>query len=442
MPEETRKVYTGYNHGIGYLSAVARRKGHKPRLVTFSRPDEAVLAAAKDFRADVAAITATSAQWGLGAWAAGEVSRAFPEMPVIAGGVHATVATEEVISTSGIWAACRGEGEHAFVEMLKGLEFGGWEETRGSWTRPQALPGIGPPRIARAGVRAARAGEVVRNEESPLVDITALPHPDREIYGYQALLDRNRNNVGAEFMASRGCPFSCSYCVNPAMSELTRGDWRRVRYREPGNVVDEIEQVLGRYAGVKMVGFHDDVFGLDKTWLRRFAGEYRARVKVPFWCNERAGTFDEEDATVLKEAGCFRVHLGIESADDRLRREVLGRDISSGEIEEAFAILKRRGLRTVAFNMIGIPYETEETIAKTVELNRRIRPDWVVVSIFSPFPGTRLRELAREKGWLGEGLPESYYDGAWALQQPSISRERLLYYYENFVNLVYDKGRK
>lgn len=440
VPSENKKVYVGYNHGIGYLSAVAKANGHETSLVTLSARDEGLLRDVERLAPDVVALTGTSAQWPLAAWAAGEIARAFPETPIIAGGVHSTVATEEVISTSGVWAACRGEGEAALVEMLSRLEFGEWEDTPGFWTRPQVVGGLGPTPIVEPGTQAAAAtGEIVRNAQAKLVDLAALPHPDRAIYDYQAILDRNRNNVGAEFMASRGCPFTCSYCINPVMSELTCGDWRRVRYRTVEDVVGEIEEVLARYSGVKIVGFHDDIFGLDKAWLREFAQSYAKRVGLPFWCNERVGTFDEDDVRVLKDAGCFRVHMGIESADDTLRRDILGRDISSEEIESGFALLKKHGLRTVAFNMIGIPYETEETVKATIELNRRIKPDWLVVSIFSPFPGTRLRDLAREKGWLTEGLPDSYYDAAWALDQPSISRERLIYFYEHFVELVYDK---
>jgi radical SAM superfamily enzyme YgiQ (UPF0313 family) len=441
VPPESKKVYTGYSHGIGYLSAVAEREGHETALLTLSGRDAGFLGSVAHANPDIIALTATSGQWPLAAWAAGEVARALPEVPVIAGGIHSTVATEEVMTTPGVWAACRGEGEDAFVEILRNLEFGSWEETPGFWTRPQSVAGVGPTPILPAHATDA-SGEIVRNAAAALVDLAALPHPDRAIYDYQAILDRNRNNVGAEFMASRGCPFSCSYCANPAMSEMTGGAWRKVRFRAAGHVVDEIERVIHTYTGVKVIGFHDDIFGLDRGWLAEFAELYRRRIGLPFWCNQRAGAFDDDTVALLKEAGCFRVHMGIESADDRLRTEILGRDISSETIEDAFAMLRRAGMRTVAFNMIGVPYETEDTIRATIELNRRVRPDWLVVSIFSPFPGTRLRELAREKGWLSEGLPESYYDSAWALDQPSIDRGKLIYYYERFVDLVYDKGKK
>lgn len=441
VPPESKKVYTGYSHGIGYLSAVAKREGHETALLTLSGSDKGFASAVAGANADVVALTATSGQWPLAARAAGEVARTFPEVPVVAGGIHSTVATEEVITTPGVWAACRGEGEDAFVEMLRELEFGSWEETAGFWTRPQAVAGVGPTPIMPADATDV-SGEVVRNAPAALVDLASLPHPDRTIYDYQSILDRNRNNVGAEFMASRGCPYSCSYCANGAMNEMTGGAWGKVRFRAAEDVVEEIENVIRAYGGVKVVGFHDDIFGLDAKWLAEFAPLYRRRVGLPFWCNQRAGAFDEDTVALLKEAGCFRVHMGIESADDRLRRGVLGRDISSDTIEDAFAMLRRAGMRTVAFNMIGVPYETEDTIRATVELNRRVRPDWLVVSIFSPFPGTRLREIAREKGWLAGELPESYYDSAWALNQPSISRERLFHYYEHFIDLVYDKSRK
>jgi len=437
VPPESRKVYTGYNHGIGYLSSVAKRAGHETALLTFSSA-AGLVERALALEPDAFALTAASAQWPLAAGAAGALSRAAPEVPIIAGGVHSTVATEEVIAAPGVSAACRGEGEDALVELLSGLEFGGWEETRGFWTRPQVISGFGPTPIVPAG-ETAPLGEIVKNPPAPLVDVTTLPPPDREIYDYQALLERNRANVGAEFMASRGCPFQCTYCINPVMSELTGGRWGEVRYREPADLVAEVASVLARYSGVRMVGFHDDIFGLDKVWLRRFADEYARRVSVPFWCNQRAGTFDADDVKVLKDAGCFRVHMGIESADERLRREILARDISAEEIENAFRMLKEQNLKTVAFNMIGVPYETEETIRATVELNRRIKPDWIVVSIFSPFPGTRLRETAREAGMLADGLPSSYYDDQSALDQPGLPAETLLSYYRNFVDLVYER---
>jgi len=437
VPPETSKVYTGYSHGIGYLSAVAKRAGHETALVTSSEAAD-LARRALALEPDAFAMTAASAQWPLAAAAAARLSRAAPEVPLVAGGVHSTVAPEEVIATPGIWAACRGEGEGALADILSGFEFGGWEQTQGFWTRPQVVSGFGPTPIAPAGETAA-VGEIVKNAPAPLADLASLPHPDREIYDYQALLDRNRANVGAEFLASRGCPFQCSYCINPVMNELTGGRWAKVRCREPGDVVDEVERVLSRYSGVRMVGFHDDIFGLDKDWLRRFCQEYARRVSVAFWCNQRAGAFDADDVAVLKDAGCFRVHMGIESADDRLRREILGRDVSAEEIEEAFRMLKAQGIRTVAFNMIGVPYETEETIRATIDLNRRIQPDWIVVSIFSPFPGTRLREIAAEAGMLAGGLPESYYEAESALDQPGLPAETLRFYYRNFVDLVYER---
>lgn len=424
VPPEAKKVYTGFNHGIGWLSAAAKLQGHETRLETISRRDDGFLRRVGEWGADVVAVTGTSAQWALAAWAAGRLAGEFPAVFVVAGGAHSTVATEEVISADGVRAACRGEGDETFVKLLEGLRGGGWEDTAGFWTKPEGPAGV----------------EVVRNEAARLVDVTGLGWPDREVYDYQGILDRNRQNVGAEFMASRGCPYECSYCINAALGELTGGEWKRVRYREPGDVVDEVESVVSRYDGIKMVGFHDDIFGLDKGWLRAFAGEYGRRVGLPFWCNERVGTFDEDDVAILKEAGCFRVHMGLESADEALRREVLNRDISNEEIVEAFRLVRRHGMRTVAFNMIGVPHETEETLRATIELNRRVRPDWMIVSVFAPFPGTRLGDVAREEGWVTGELPASFYDRDYALEQPSISRERLLYYYDNFVGMACGKG--
>ena len=153
------------------------------------------------------ALTATSAQWPLAAWASSTISRALPDVPIIAGGVHSTVATEEVISTSGVWAACRGEGEAALVEMLSRLEFGEWEETPGSGRgrrSSEALP--------YADCKTGRGRGTVPGEDHPkharkLVDIVALPHPDRDIYDYQAILPTATETTSARSLWRRaGAP--------------------------------------------------------------------------------------------------------------------------------------------------------------------------------------------------------------------------------------------
>ena len=87
------------------------------------------------------------------------------------------------------------------------------------------------------------------------------------------------------------------------MSELTCGDWQRVRYRAVEDVVAEIEEVLARYTGVKIVGFHDDIFGLDKRMVEGVRGGLREARGLPFWCNERVGTFDEDDVASSRRQG-------------------------------------------------------------------------------------------------------------------------------------------
>ena len=140
---------------------------------------------------------------------------------------------------------------------------------------------------------------------------------------------------------------------------------------------------------------------------------------------------------MLRKAGCFRVHVAVETGSPWLRKEVLNRDISDEQIVETFAFLKEAGLRCLAFNMLGIPFETEETIQQTVALNRRIRPDRVHVTLFQPYPGTALFHLCEEKGLLEPGAAGDYYGEVTMVKNPMLPKSVLYEYLRNFVSLVY-----
>ena len=144
---------------------------------------------------------------------------------------------------------------------------------------------------------------------------------------------------------------------------------------------------------------------------------------------------------MLRKAGCVRVHMAIETGDPWLRKEILNRDISDEQILEAFAFLRKAGLKTLAFNMLGLPQETEETIRKTVDLNRRIRPDWIPVTLFQPFPGTALFRFCEERGLLEPRRPGDYYAEDTIVKNPLLPKDVLYGYLRNFVSLVYGKKK-
>jgi len=420
-PPETHKVYHGYHQGVGSLSAVLKAAGHRTRLWTGSAAaGDALQAEVAAFDPDCAAISVTSDQMPMAEQWLERLRLAKPNLPTVAGGVHATVVPEEALSLPGVTAACVGEGEASMAELARRMAEGApIQDTPGFCSRVD--------------------GQLVRNPAPPFVDLDGLPHPDRRLFDYQTILDRNRANVGAELMASRGCPYGCTYCANPALNAAQRGRGPIVRTRSVPNVLDEIARLRHDYDGIRLLGFHDDIFGTDRAWLQAWAEAYPSSVGLPYWCNGRVGVTGEQRIQLLADSGCIRIHFGVETGDETLRREVLGRNMSNEEIIETFGAVKRAGMKTCAFFMMGLPHETSESIEKTIALARTLRPDWSVVSLFHPFPGTALHKLCRREGWLRPHEVSSYYDAVSVIEHPWIDSETLLDYFGTFISRVYDK---
>jgi radical SAM superfamily enzyme YgiQ (UPF0313 family) len=412
-----KEIYLGYHHGIGYLSAILKQQGHKTSLYCAHevRPMEIEAILSKG-GIDIVAITSTTAEFALARALAGEILR-YQEMPLFFGGIHATLAPEEVMAIDGITGICCGEGEEGFAKVVDALE-------------KQEMATDAPGFWLRDGEH------WIRNPVGSPVSLEGLPYPDREIFNFTDLLKPHSRIIGAEFLGSRGCPFTCSYCSLPVLNGLY-APGRFCRRRSVNNLLDETEEVCSRYT-VEMVGFHDDIFTFDKQWLASFCEEYRRRVGRPFWCNTRVGCVSPQDASVLREAGCVRVHVAVESGSPFIRGGILNRKITDEEIIETFRFLRGAGLKTLAFNMIGLPFETEETIKQTIDLNRTIRPDRIHITMFRPFPGTPLYTLCKGKGWLKSRGAGSYYEEEPTLEQPQISRDLLIYYFRHFIHMVYD----
>jgi len=201
---------------------------------------------------------------------------------------------------------------------------------------------------------------------------------------------------------SRGCPFDCTYCCNDALRAQFPRPEKYVRIRSPQNAVALAERAAKRYEA-RSIRFEDDLLLVDEHWRSEFFDLYRRRTGLPFECNSRADTITPELVVLLKESGCISVDIGIESGDQRLRNEVLGKNISDAQIEQAFAVLGEAGIHTYAYNIVGLPTETCEMARRTYLLNRRVRPSAGTVFYFYPYPGTKLAGLAAEKGLLRDG---------------------------------------
>lgn len=174
------------------------------------------------------------------------------------------------------------------------------------------------------------------------------------------------------------------------------GKGRYVRFRSAREVIAEIKDVKSRF-GVSRVTFYDDTFTLNKGRILQFCQIYAREVALPFQCQSRPNALDKEVCLALKAAGCESVHIGLEAGNDRLRNEVFKRNLSREQILSPLSEARAAGLRTASFNMVGVPFETEQTIWETIKLNRIARPDVLCHTIFMPLADRRLNRSAKTK---------------------------------------------
>lgn len=418
---ETQEIHTEPQGrvylGIGYLSAFLKGGGHSVELMHLIKPVERaeLITRISATAPDLIAFSATTLQFAkvctYSAWVKEDLG-----LPTICGGVHPTISPEEAISDPGIDFICVGEGEEAFLEFVDAMEKGGAVDS---------IPNIW----------GKTDGRVWRNPVRPLIEeLDILPFPDRLLFDPENFAINQRERLS--MLASRGCPFNCSYCCNHLQKTIYPNSKKYVRFRSPENVVREIEASTTANPGIRQVRFDDDILTLDRDWFRRFASLYSERVELPFICNARVDLLDEEMVDLLARAGCSAIAMGVESGNPWLRKNVLLRSMSDEKIMKAFEMCRERGIPTVSLNMVGFPHETLKMALDTVKMNSRIKPGLAQVTALFPFPNTRIHQMCLEGDMLGDATADTLFSGRSQLNLDKMSRERVNMVCENFVLLM------
>lgn len=294
------------------------------------------------------------------------------------GGPHVTF-FPQMINQEGVDCICKGESEEAFLEFLDVLE------SKKDYTK-----------IKNFWVK--KSGKIYKNSLRPLVqDLDTLKFPNRSLFDkYKEIKDAKVRT----FITGRGCPFNCSYCFNAGLKGLYKGQ-NYVRRRSVKNVIDEVKEVKEKYC-FEIAFFEDDTFNINKQWLREFSREFK-KLNLKFICvGIRADLFDEETAKLLKEANCIGVVFGVESGNEIIRRKILNKYLSDKQIINCARLLKKYRIPFMTNNLLAIPTSSLEDDLKTLKLNIVCRPDYGVVCILQPYPGTQIYKLAVDQGLCNE----------------------------------------
>tara|TARA_A100001037_G_C15125747_1_gene626068 strand:+ start:569 stop:2218 length:1650 start_codon:yes stop_codon:yes gene_type:complete len=307
------------------------------------------------------------------------------DIPHLVGGVYPTAAPETCISHELINCIGLGEGEHIILDMSEAVRCGkDYRRINGIWFKEH--------------------DQVIKNPRGPLVAINKGQEPDFSLFDESRF---NRPMGGRIFRtipieSYRGCPFTCTYCNSPMQVSLAReaelGNFLRTKTM---NVLkDEITRTVELY-DPEFLYFIDDSFTARKqSDIFDFCDMYE-EFKIPFWFNTRPETCTLEMLQRLKEVGAYRISFGIESGNEQFRRKVLTRNVSNKKLKDAFDVIAQSGVAFSLNLIIGLPGETRELVMDTVEFCRTIYGfDTVTVSIFTPYAGTVLRDVAVNNNWL------------------------------------------
>ena len=231
-----------------------------------------------------------------------------------------------------------------------------------------------------------RGKEIVVNDfVSSIDDINCLPWPYRDslaIYNYNdGFCGLPKPNV--QIMASRGCPYSCSFCLWPQVIYRDK----RYRKRAAADVVLEMEYLVKRF-NFKAVYFDDDTFNIDKDYVLEIVQAIKnKKITVPWAVMARADCMDFELLKAMKDSGLYAVKYGVESFDEGVLRNCK----KSFNIDKALSMIgytKELGIKIHLTFCLGLPGETVSSVEKTISFIEAIKPDSIQVSVAVPFPGT------------------------------------------------------
>ncbi len=318
-----------------------------------------------------------------------------PDIKIVFGGVHSSAVPIKVIAKDCVDYVCVGEGDSVFPLILDELS-----NKENNIAIPNTYHKSIDGKIINPG------GNIFTE------DLNSLPMFDKPLW--EEFINFNEMYFT---MASRGCPFKCSYCFNSYFAKLY-GDSpeKHIRYRSSDHVLYELSLAKRRY-NPKFVEFEDDVFTVNKSWLIKLLSRYKTEINIPFQCLVHPTFIDDEIGKILSDAGCVYVQMGIQSLDEEYKRTVLKRNESNKKVENALKIFNKYKIKVKVDHMLALPGEQIIAQEKALNLYKEHKPYRVQTFWTNYFPGTELVHQALEKGDLtleevgaiNDGLSGEFY---------------------------------
>ena len=293
------------------------------------------------------------------------VKNVSPQTKIVLGGPHVSLFPNETINLEGVDYLVLGEGEITFTSFLYCLENGiDLKRVNGLVYKEKdnSIVHTGPPEI--------------------IDDLDELSFPARHLTPYQKYSSLLAKRLPITTMiTSRGCPFKCSFCDRPHLG-------KKFRAMSAQKVVEEFEEAIK--LGIHEFLVYDDTFTVNINRVKEICNlVIEKKMDIGFDIRARVDTLDEESLSLLKKAGCRGIHYGIEAGTEKVLK-VLRKGITIEKAKKIFVMTKKYGIKTLGYFMIGAPTETLEDIYETFRVAKWLNPDFMHLTILTPFPGTFL----------------------------------------------------
>jgi anaerobic magnesium-protoporphyrin IX monomethyl ester cyclase len=431
--------------GVALLSAVLKRVGHKVKLFDttsyesingkssdsdsskaerlmarpYKMPDAIAIKTSNcfedfeqdvlDFQPHLLALSSTEDMWNLGIGLLKRVRHL--NILTIAGGVFPTFAPKLALSFPEIDIVCKGEGEDALSLLCERLEKGQtYDDINNLWIkRSDGTTKINPTRM-------------VDMDQNPLIDMSLF----EEGRYYRPMGGRVWRMFPVE--THRGCPYTCAFCNSPSQMEMYKHEEGRsyLRRKSFENMRRELLFYKNEMKAEYLYFWADTFFSWKKGEFEEFAEMYRD-IGLPFWCQTRIETVNEERLKLLKEIGCARLSFGLEHGNEQFRKHYLRRMVTNDLMVQNFKIVKNSGIPFSVNNIIGFPHETEELAFDTIRFNKMIDSDDRNAYQFTPFHGTPLRDECERLGFVKyEDIVQSFVVGDSILDMPQFPKKRVM----------------
>ena len=263
-------------------------------------------------------------------------------------------------------------------------------------------------------------GSIVTTEARRFLEtLDILPFPARHLLDNKMYLRPDTGQMQTTVQTCRGCGANCIFCHSGTVYG------KKVRVRSPRNVVDELEQCV-RVHKIKDFFFRADTFTWNRPWVMEVCqGILDRKLDIRWVCNSRVDTIDAERLAIMKKAGCHGVAFGIESGVQEILNKIK-KGTTLEKAREAVALSKASGMKTLLYFVMGLPWETEADVRKSIDFALELGGDFVEFHLAIPFPGTELHDIAqRDKLYAEESLAGYDYSRT-PLKTYYLSGEQLL----------------